>query len=264
MAVTMFRQFAALLPALRLQPTAKRVRVLLSGEVIVDTTAALPVWEPRRVVPSYAVPGRDMTAALVPLDDAAVTAERPVPLGEGPPVLDPSTGFGAHTTPGEGLTVVTRAARVDGAAFRPADPDLAGYVILDFAAFDWLEEDEPIISHPRDPFSRIDVRRSRRHVRLELDGVVLADSTRPQLLFESGFPMPRYYLPRGDVLVELTAGTMQTTCAYKGHATHHSAVVGGRIVPDIAWSYEDPLSDAGQVKGLVSFLPRTTGPVRRR
>ena len=102
MAVAMFRQFAALLPELRWQPTVKRVRVLLAGEVIADTVAARLVWEPKRVVPSYAVPERDITAELVPLGNAVVTAERPVPLGEGQPVLDPSTGFGAHTTPGRG------------------------------------------------------------------------------------------------------------------------------------------------------------------
>ena len=253
MAVAMYRQLAALLPELRWQPTVKRVRVLLAGEVIADTVAARLVWEPKRVVPSYAVPERDITAELVPLGNAVVTVERPVPLGEGQLVLDPSTGFGVHTTPGEALTVLSRNAREDGAAFRAADPDLAGYVVLDFGAFDWWEEDEPIIGHPRDPFSRIDVRRSSRRIRLELHGVVLADSIRPQLLFESGFPMARYYLPREDVLVELTPGTLQTVCAYKGHAIHYSAVVGDRIVPNIAWSYENPLSDAGQVKSLVSF-----------
>jgi len=253
MAVNLMRQFSSLLPELRVQPTTKRVRVLLDGMVVGDTTQARLVWEPKRVVPSYAVPERDLTAELVESQGPVSAAEHPVALGEVPAVLDPSTAFAAHTTSGQSLTVSTATGRAEGAAFRPDDPDLAGYVALDFAAFDWLEEDEPIVSHPRDPFSRIDIRRSSRHVRLEFGGVVLADSTRPQMLFETGFPMARYYLPREDVLVELTAGTVQTACAYKGHATHYSATLGDRQLPNIGWSYEDPLSDAAQVKGQVCF-----------
>src|SRR5664279_4498855 len=100
MAVAMYRQLAALLPELRWQPTVKRVRVLLAGEVIADTAAARLVWEPKRVVPSYAVPERDITAELVPLGNAVVTVERPVPLGEGQLVLDPVsyTHLRAHET----------------------------------------------------------------------------------------------------------------------------------------------------------------------
>lgn len=253
MAVIMMQQWAALLPTLRMQPTMKRIRVRLGGVIVADTTAARLVWEPKRVVPSYAVPEQDLTADLTTTDTGFSVAERPVELGEGPPVLDPSSPFGAHTTPGSPLDVVTTSDRAAGAAFRAADPDLAGYVILDFAAFDWLEEDEPIIGHPRDPFSRIDIRRSSRHVRVEYEGTVLAESTRPQVLFESAFPMARYYLPLDDVLVDLRPGTWQTTCAYKGHATHYSITVAGRELANIAWSYQDPLSDAAQVKGHVCF-----------
>jgi hypothetical protein len=77
-----------------------------------------------------------------------------------------------------------------GAGYRPADPDLAGYVVLDFGAFDaWYEEDERNVGHPRDPFHRIDVLASSRHVRLELDGQLLAESSRPVLLFETMLPV---------------------------------------------------------------------------
>src|SRR5687767_14825421 len=54
--------------------------------------------------------------------------------------------------------------------------DLRGYVLVDWGAADrWLEEDEEIIGHPRDPFDRIDIRRSSRHVVVSLDGQVVAD-----------------------------------------------------------------------------------------
>ena len=96
-----------------------------------------------------------------------------------------------------------------GAGFRLADADLDGYVLLDFYAFDaWLEEDEPIHGHPRDPFSRVDVRLTSRPVRIELDGEVLAESTRARLLFETLVPT-RFYLPREDVRVPLTAARGQ-------------------------------------------------------
>ncbi len=99
------------------------------------------------------------------------------------------------------MTVGERA----GAGFRLADADLDGYVLLDFYAFDaWLEEDEPIHGHPRDPFSRVDVRLTSRPVRIELGGEVLAESSRARLLFETLVPT-RFYLPREDVRVPLTA-----------------------------------------------------------
>jgi uncharacterized protein (DUF427 family) len=253
MATAMYRQLSSVLGSLRYQPTVKHVRVYLADDLVADTTQARLVWEPKRVVPSYAVPEADVLAGLTAAAVPPVAAENPLPLGEGPPVLDPSTPFAAHTAGGTSMTVVTDRGRAEHAAFRPSDPDLDGYVVLDFDAFRWLEEDEPIIGHPRDPYSRVDVRRSSRRIRVEHDGTVLAESSRPQVLFESGFPMARFYLPRGDVRVRLAPGSARTTCAYKGHATHYDATVGDMVLPNIAWSYEEPLSDATQVRGMISF-----------
>jgi uncharacterized protein (DUF427 family) len=94
------------------------------------------------------------------------------------------------------------------------------------------------------------VRASSRLVRLEHHGVVLAESDRPQLLFEAAFPMARYYLPRHDIRVDLEPSALVTVCAYKGRATHYTVVAAGQELTDIAWSYEDPLLDATGVKGL--------------
>ena len=127
-------------------------------------------------------------------------------------------------------------------------------MILDFGAFDaWYEEDELNVAHPRDPFHRIDVLPSSRQVRLELDGQVLAVSSRPVLLFETMLPT-RYYLPRADVTAELVPSSTRTWCAYKGQASYFSASVGGRLVPDIAWSYPDPQHDAARVRDLIAFF----------
>jgi len=106
---------------------------------------------------------------------------------------------------------------------------------------------------PRDPFHRVDVLPSSRHVRLELDGHVLAESSRPVLLFETMLPT-RYYLPPDDVRAELTPSSTRTWCAYKGQASYWSAAAGDRVVPDIGWTYQQPLHDAAQVRGLIAFF----------
>ena len=136
------------------------------------------------------------------------------------------------------------------AAFRPDDPDLADYVILEFDAFEWREEDEPIVSHPHDPFGRIDVLRSSRHVRIEHDGRLLAESSRPMLLFETLLPV-RFYLPREDVAVELEPSDTATYCAYKGRASYFSVPDGPR---DVAWTYHEPLHDAEPVRDRICFF----------
>ena len=243
---------------LRYEPTAKRVRAMLGGGVVVDSTRAVLVWEPRRIVPSYAVPESDIHGELVPSStpgsDGELEAGSRLPGVFARPVLDPSVPFSAHTTGGEAVDVRANGETSPGAGLRLADPDLAGYVLLDFPAFDgWTEEDEPIVGHPRDPFHRIDVLASSRHIRLELDGQVLAESFRPMLLFETMLPV-RYYLPREDVGAELVPSDTRTYCAYKGRASYWSASVGGRLVPDLAWTYPEPLTDASRVGNLVAFF----------
>jgi uncharacterized protein (DUF427 family) len=243
---------------LRYEPTAKRVRATLGGGVAVDSTRAVLVWEPRRIVPSYAVPESDISGELVPSSapgsDGELEAGRPLPDVFARPVLDPSVPFSAHTTGGQAVDVRANGETSPGAGLRLTDPDLAGYVLLDFPAFDgWTEEDEPIVGHPRDPFHRVDVLASSRHVRLELDGQVLAESSRPKLLFETLLPV-RYYLPRKDVSAELVPSDTHTYCAYKGKASYWSVRVGDQLVPDLAWTYPEPLNDASRVRNLVAFF----------
>jgi uncharacterized protein (DUF427 family) len=214
---------------LRHEPTEKRVRAQAGGRDVIDTTSALLVWEPGRMVPRYAVPVDELDAELAP-------AQGQVP---------------DRTTAGESLDVLVEGERLEAAAFRPVDPDLGGHVILDHGAFDgWYEEEEPIVGHPRDPFHRIDIRHSSRSIRVELDGTVLAESSEPTLLFETHLPM-RFYLPRRDLALTTTPSSKRTVCAYKGEASHWSFDLPGG--DDLAWSYEDPLVDSVQIKGLVAF-----------
>ncbi|MGZ8632555.1 MAG: DUF427 domain-containing protein [Solirubrobacteraceae bacterium] len=247
MATRMRDAISGRLDELRYEPTEKRVRALLAGDEVVDSTRVLLVWEPKRVVPSYAVAIEDVRGELVP---AATSG----PAGAWqPPMLHPGIAFAEHSTDGEGFDLRTARAMREGVAFAPADPDLAGHVILDHHGFDaWLEEDEPILGHPRDPFHRVDMRRSSRHVRIERNGALLADSSRATLLFETGLPT-RFYLPREDVLADLRPTVRQTYCPYKGQASYWSVDVAGRPHPDLAWSYEDPLQDARALAGLVAF-----------
>jgi uncharacterized protein (DUF427 family) len=117
------------------------------------------------------------------------------------------------------------------------------------AADEWLEEDEELLGHARDPFHRIDALRTSRHVQVSLHGQPLADTRNAVALFETRLPT-RWYIPREDVSAELTRNDEhRTTCAYKGHATHWDA--GGERA--IAWSYELPLNDAMPVRSMVAF-----------
>ncbi|WP_433506650.1 DUF427 domain-containing protein [Pseudonocardia halophobica] len=259
-------QHTALFAALdetRHEPVAKRIRAQLGGETVVDSMRALLLWEPRRVVPSYAVPEEDIAGHLAPDDVPKSEIPQGVTLASVSerPVLDPSVPFAVHTADGRPVDVVTDSGSRPAAGLRLADPDLAGYVVLDFDAFDaWFEEDEPNVSHPRDPFHRVDVLTSSRHVRLELDGVLLAESRRPVLLFETMLPT-RYYLHREDVVAPLEPTATRTRCAYKGEASYWTVTVGDRPVPDLAWTYPDPLHEAAHVRDLVCFFTERTDVV---
>lgn len=256
MSVLQHRSLFAALDETRHEPVAKRIRAQLGGETVVDSTHAVLLWEPRRVVPSYAVPEEDIAAHLAPNDTPKGDTPGGVTLASvsDRPVLDPSVPFAVHTAEGRPVDVVTGSGTRPAAGLRLTDPDLRGYVVLDFDAFDaWFEEDEPNVSHPRDPFHRVDVLASSRHVRLELDGVVLAESRRPVLLFETMLPT-RYYLRREDVVAPLEPTATRTRCAYKGEASYWTVTVGDRRVPDLAWTYRDPLHEAAHVRDLVCFF----------
>lgn len=252
MAVRMRDLVMGALPELRIHPVEKRVRAMVGDALVVDSRAPLLVWEPGRVVASYAVPRGDVLGELVP-HEAAPAQPHPVPLGERR-VLDPRSPFTVHTCPGTMLTVRTAHGDLPGAAFAPDDPDLAGHVLLGWKAFtQWYEEDEPVLAHPRDPFDRTDCLRSSRHVTVAVEGRVLADSRRTTMLLETPLPV-RYYFPREDVAMELLEHSPRhTACAYKGRASYWSVRVGDQLLEDLAWTYEEPLHDAVPVRGLVAF-----------
>ncbi|MFD3445162.1 DUF427 domain-containing protein [Microbacteriaceae bacterium 4G12] len=260
MAVQMSELLAIQRGSLRYEPTRKRVRAQLGDDTVVDSDRAVLVWEPRRVVPGYAVPAVDIAADIVD-PPAPGTDDEHNPATDAPdtsdyyriPYWDPRTPFAVRETPGRPM-LLRAPGRRPVEAFLPEDPDLAGMVILDFLGFDtWLEDDDVVVSHPHDPFARIDIRGSGKRTTISLDGEVVADSTRARLLYETGLP-ERYYLPPEDVRVELQPSATRTTCSYKGTATYFSPVVRGVPVQDFAWSYPEPLVDALGVTDRICFF----------
>ena len=240
---------------LRHEPIDKRIRATLGGATVIDTSSALLVWEPRRVVPTYGVPEADIDADVAPAaaggasgEGMGVDAIGMPHLGDRP-VLDPSVPFRVRSTEGEVLVLRREGREVE--AFRAADADLDGYLIVDFDGFDeWFEEDEPNVGHPRDPFHRIDIVHGSRHVQVKLGGEVVAESRAPHLLFEPPLPV-RYYLPAEDVRMDLLAPSdTRTFCAYKGKAHYLSHAAD----PDVAWYYPAPLREAGEVIDRVAFF----------
>ena len=255
MATRLGQHLMGLTNTLRYEPANRRVRASLDGQPVLDTTDAVLVWEPRRVVPMYAVPRADIAADLVPCAPAAVPPHLP-------PVLGP-VNFAWHHTPGQDHDVVVAGRTFTRAAFTPEDPDLGGRVVLEWAPFAWVEESRPVTGHPHDPFKRIDLLPSDRHVVVSLGGTVLADTSHALALHETHIPV-RWYIPHDDVVTDLLVGSPSTsTCAYKGHAIYVSLAAGavpgaGPEGEDIAWTYTHPLDEVAAIKGMVCFYSERT------
>jgi uncharacterized protein (DUF427 family) len=133
-------------------------------------------------------------------------------------------------------------------------PPIKGYVAFYFDRLDrWFEEDEELLVHVRDPYHRVDVLDSSRHVKVSLDGVVLAETDRPKAVYETGLPV-RWYIPPEDVRLDLfTRSDKRTTCAYKGHADYLSAQVNDSVENDLVWTYADPRREAERIRGHLAF-----------
>lgn len=132
---------------------------------------------------------------------------------------------------------------------------LQGYISFDWDRMGaWYEEEEEIFVHARDPYKRVDVMPSSRHVRVEVDSKTIAETHRPTLLFETGLPT-RYYLPPADVHKEyIEASDLHTRCPYKGQATYWSVRVGMNVHTNIVWGYPDPIPEIPKIRGLICFF----------
>jgi uncharacterized protein (DUF427 family) len=223
-------------PPESVQPVPRRIRGSLDGLVALDTTRALYVWEHPRY-PQYYVPPDDvLPGLLVPEDHVQQSA-----WGK----------LQAHGLK-HGTEYSSRAAKV---VVDSRDDRLAGMVRFNWDALDaWFEEDEQIFVHPRNPYVRVDALRSTRSLRVELDGVELAESTSPVMVFETGLPT-RYYVNRSEVRFDhLVATDTVTACPYKGVTNQYwSFEAGAHRVVDVAWSYEFTTAAVTPIAGLVAF-----------
>jgi uncharacterized protein (DUF427 family) len=221
------------------EPTVKRVRVMFGGETVADSRRALLLLE-KGHLPVY----------YLPLDDVRED------------LLEPS---GKHTTcPRKGeasywsVRVGDRVAQ--DAVWRYPEPieecpDISGHVAFYWNAMDsWWEEDDQVFKHARDPYHRVDVLRSSRHVRVALHGTVVAETNRPLLLVETGLPA-RWYIPRADVRFDLLTPTAtHSTCPYKGVADYWTATIDGTAYEDIVWSYPAPLPECPKIEQAMCFF----------
>ncbi|HEX6285933.1 MAG TPA: DUF427 domain-containing protein [Acidimicrobiia bacterium] len=218
----------------RIEPSQRRVRVMLAGEIVADTTSPLLVWEVP-YYPTYYFPEADVrTDLLVETGEVRKSPSR----GE-------ATQYAVKVNGSEGAAYSFREPKID---------ELGGHVAFVWKTMDhWFEEDEEVFVHARDPYTRIDILPSSRRVRVEIDGVTVADTTNASFLFETGLPT-RYYLPKTDVRMDLLTPTdTSTSCPYKGTARYWSATVNGETHEDVVWGYDSPLPESQKITGLVSF-----------
>ncbi len=225
-----------LAPVDHVEPVPRRIRAVLHGETVIDTTRALYVWE-TPYYPQYYVPVEDVVAGAI-VEDEHVQHR---PLGS------------AHTV---GLHVAGQDVPRAGRRFIESKvPALVDHYRFAWEAFDsWYEEDEEVHVHPRSPYVRVDALRSARPVRIELDGVVLAEASSCVMVFETGLPT-RYYVDRSAVrLAHLLPSPTETACPYKGRTSGYWSVdIAGTVHEDLAWTYEFPTRQLSPIAGLVAF-----------
>ncbi|MBA2318452.1 MAG: DUF427 domain-containing protein [Euzebyales bacterium] len=213
----------------------RRVRATFADEVVLDTTRGRLLHE-SNLLPVLYVPTEDVRQALLQATDHSTHC--------------PFKGDASY------WSVVVGDRTADDAVWGYPEPNgdagwLAGYMAFYWDRMDaWFDEDEQVHGHLRDPYHRIDTRRSSRRVVVRRGDEVLAESSRPIVVSETGLPN-RFYLPVADVRTDLlTSSTSQSHCPYKGWATYWSLRDG---TADVAWSYEEPFTDAAQTAGHLCF-----------
>jgi uncharacterized protein (DUF427 family) len=219
----------------RIEHGAKRVRAYLGGEIVADTIHPLLVWE-KPSYPAYYFPREDVRTELLSPHEGVVHS--------------PSRGDAqAFTIRAGGKEAAGAALRYEESPFE----ELRDAIRLDGDALDaWFEEDEQVFTHPRNPYTRVDILASSRQVRVEVGGITIAETRRPTLLFETGLAV-RYYLPKTHVRMELLEPSETLThCPYKGDAAYCSLRGGPE---DVAWEYRTPLPESQKIAGLIAFSP---------
>lgn len=226
-------------------PSPRWVRCVFAGETIADSkrVIVLRAVGKRRAIPIYYFPVEDVRMDLLSPSEKTQADEH---IGEmqfytvragGREAEDAAWMYGEPRNSAEG--------------FESDDaPDLRGYVAFVWNRMDaWFEEDEEVFFHARDPYKRVDCLPSSRHIKVSVDGTVLAETDRPVLLFETGL-ITRYYIPRLDVQQGLLRATEKATrCPYKGRAAYYSVDIDGKVYDDIAWWYPTATPECNRIAG---------------
>ncbi len=221
------------------EPSPRWVRVVFNGETIASSKRPLLLVETNHR-PVYYFPREDVRMDLL----------EPTPSR----THCPYKGDASYWTIRVGDRVSEDAAWSYEEPF-PDRQDIRGYMAFYWDRVDhWYEEAEEIYKHPRDPRHRVDVLESSRHVQIAINGQIVADTRHPRLLFETGHPT-RYYIPPEDVRMDLLRPTdLHSRCPYKGEASYWSARIGDVELPNIVWSYQDPIAECPRIKGYMSFF----------
>lgn len=216
------------------QPFPRRVRGVVNGEIVVDTERGMLLYE-TNIGPVLYVPEEDLRHDLLTDTDLSTHC--------------PFKGDASYRT----ITVGDRVVEDAVWAYKAPTPLakwLTGYAAFYWEKIDhWYDEDEEVLGHLRDPYHRVDIRKSSRKVVVRAGDTVLAETSRPYVLSETGLPN-RYYIPREDVRGDLlTATETSTVCPYKGTASY----VRTADIDDVAWKYEEPLAESLPIAGALAF-----------
>jgi uncharacterized protein (DUF427 family) len=217
----------------------RHVRVFFGNETIADSKRAKLVRE-AEVLPAYYFPKADVRTDL--FVSSAMKSRCPV------------KGEASYWS----IQVGNR--RAEDAAWSYTGANTDASALKDHFAFDWpkmdrwMEEDEELYKHARDPFKRVDALPSKRHVRVVIGGQTIADTQRPTLVFETNHPV-RYYIPQEDVRMDLlSASPTESRCPYKGLASYWSVQLGAEEFADLVWGYMNPIPEIPKIKGLLCFF----------
>ena len=221
------------------EDSPRRVRVMFGGETVADSKRAKLLHETGHL-PIYYFPQEEVRMDLLEESDHTTHC--------------PFKGDASYWSVRVGNRVSENAVwsypePIDSA------PPLAGYLAFYWDKMDaWYEEEEEVFVHPRDPYHRVDILDSSRHVRVSVNGEVVAETERPKILFETGLP-PRYYIPPEDVREDVLVESEKTTrCPYKGIASYWSVEAGGERVDDLVWYYPEPIPETVKIKGHLAFF----------
>lgn len=226
-------------PWLHISESPRHVRVFFGGAVIASSRHAKLVRE-SDVLPVYYFPEADVRTDLL-----SSTPQRS---------QCPQKGAAEYFSLQVGDQVAANA------AWSYRQPSAGAMAIANHFAFDWpkmsrwMEEEEELYVHPRDPYKRVDAIPSSRHVRVVVDGKTVAETRRPHLVFETNHPV-RYYIPQTDVRMDLLVpSATQSRCPYKGPASYWSVKLGEDCFDDLVWGYMDTIPECPKIKGLLCFF----------